>query len=136
MSASDSNNFAKQQALAQKRISDLDDEEKMFLLKQEISNLRTQLGTQHPPLSSESSSSLRIKDNKHTMMKNNMGVLTVFLAVMTLLVVYQRRRTQQRRSVPGRTFKELSQLDDDGSDLTLELQEQQGYTPASVSLQN
>ena len=131
MSASDSNNFAKQQALAQKRISDLDDEEKMFLLKQEISNLRTQLGTQHPPLSE--SSSLQIKDNKHqSMMKNNMGVLTVFLAVMTLLVVYQRRRTQQRRSVPGRTFKELSQLDDDGSDLSLELQEHQGYTPASV----
>jgi hypothetical protein len=121
--------FAKQKELAAKKISDLEDHEKIFLLKREIDNLRSQL-----------------KETKSTTSSNNRGMcssglcriplLSMFLVVGVLMVtVWRKRRSVYYRYTRASSFltdSEQVNANPTATGLQFELQEASHvYAPPS-----
>jgi hypothetical protein len=102
--------FSKQQDLAQKRISDLEDHEKIYMLKKEIDNLRKQVresGALQAPQSTASATPQIDEQGFCGRTGFCMGapMLTIVLVLGLALVVRWRRRTTRKAHAPEMTLQ-------------------------------
>ena len=123
--------FAKQQELANKRVSDLDDQEKIYLLKAEVHNLRTQIREGNDAIAQDTSSGGGFCSNGLC----RAPVLTIFLALGVVLVARWRRRQSIFSRLTSSSTTSTKSSSTQEMTMTFELQDAHEYeAPTSAAV--